>query len=334
MSSGSTRREFISGGAGGLAFWSGSEFGLRTQREVFSEGSGETLLATGFESISSGGYPDGWTPVGNTQQEVVDSDSAAKGDHCLRLKGEPRGCWEALADAPVRIPNDTPVRIAAWIGPVDDGSEGCHDHHAGFTLRTATGRWNAGNGVQLLSFQTDGRIVASDGTPIGRYEWNEWTRVEVLYERNGDSVTQSYRIDGEQRESITRSAADHEDELSYLRLSSGEYLVYYDDVLVETDPIDSAGGAAAQTSTSVTEPAATGESGGVPIVDLIVDLVEFVVGLIVLGFSLLMGVGFLVGVYEEFTSGSDSSKSDEAQTTPGENDGVQYNEHGELIRED
>lgn len=329
MSPRSTRREFIAGGASGLALGAVSGFGPDAQ----TDHAPERLLSTGFESVSPGSYPDAWTAVGNEQQEVVESDSAAKGEHCLRLEGEPRGCWEALADAPVRIPSDTPVTIAAWIGPVDEGSEGCHDHHAGFTLRTATDSWNAGNGVQLLSFQTDGRIIASDGTTVGRYDWNEWTRVEVRYERDEDTVRQTYTIDGEQRGSITRPVADHEDDLSYLRLSSGEYPVYYDDVLVKTDPVIGGNDVAAQPSTSVNE-AATSESGGVPIVDLIVDIVEFVVGLVVLGFSLLLGAGFVVGVYQELTSGGDSSKNGEDPTAPGENDGVEYNEHGELIRED
>jgi hypothetical protein len=299
--------------------------------------SAETLLSNGFESVPVGGYPDTWTAVGNSQQRVVEDENAASGSRCLRLEGEPRGCWEALADAPVRIPNDTPVRIAAWVGPVEEGTEGCHDHHAGFTLRTETGSWDAGAGVQLLSFQTDGRILASDGSQLGRYEWNEWTRIEVRYEREDDTVTQTYWVDGEQRGSVTRPVAAHEDDLSYLRLGSGEYVVYYDDVIVETVPAVGAEGGATASPTPVNEETASGASGGSSLVDAIAGVVQFVVGLAGLGFMLLLGIGVAAGIYDSLTSGGGDGKdggADDGPTSHGENDGVRYNEHGELIRED
>lgn len=345
-----TRREFVAGGAASLVPSGGGWSDSIGETQDSVDRSAIQFLQEDFEGVQDGGYPDGWTAVANQEQEVIETDNAAEGSRCLVLQGEDRGCWEALADAPTRIPTDTPVRIGAWIGPVDDGTTGCHDHHASLSLRTATGAWDAGNGITLIKFQTDGAIQASDGTSLGTYEWGVWTRVEIEYERRDNSVIQTYWIDGAERGRIERPVRSYEDEFEYLRLGSGEYVVYYDAVVIEssdgtgagdtgrtptpTDPADGAGGGERGDTVTQSEGVGTGTGGygGTSILDRIVDLVQTIIELGVLGAVGLLGYYFLVGIYQGWQSGGAGKQ--ETSIDGGENEGVQYNEHGELIEED
>ena len=189
------------------------------------------LLAEDFESYSVGSYPSGWTKAGNKNQEVTDQ-AAVSGEQSLRIKGDAGGCWEALADAPADIPNSGTVVFSGWIGPTSNGEVGCHDARGGIGLRTETGDWAAGEGTQLFKFKPDGTITGVGGT-YGSYQLDTWNSFEITYERTATEVTVSYQFNGDQRGSGTRAVASYEDDLSYVRLQSDDFTVYYDDIAVE-----------------------------------------------------------------------------------------------------
>jgi len=193
----------------------------------------ETLLDEGFESYSTGSYPSDWSKEGNSNQQVVDG-TAAEGEKSLRIEGSSGGCWEALADAPISLPSSGTVTFSGSVKPTSNGEVGCHDGKRGAVkLRTETGSWSAGKGTRLLYFHTDGTVHGVNGE-YGSYDIDEWNSFEVTYERTDTEVTVSYTINGEPRGSATRAVAGFEDDLSYLRLGSGEFTVFYDDLTAET----------------------------------------------------------------------------------------------------
>ena len=189
------------------------------------------LLDEGFEGYGTGSYPSDWTKAGNEDQRVVDS-TAAEGSKALRIRGSPGGCWEALADAPVNLPNSGTVTISGSVRPTSDGEVGCHDGKRGaIGLRTETGSWDAGKQAGLLKFHTDGTVRGVDGS-YGSYDIDEWNSFEVTYERTETAVTLTYRINGEDRGSGRRAVTNFEDDLSYMRFGSGDFSVFYDDLYV------------------------------------------------------------------------------------------------------
>ena len=211
------------GTVGAAAMATGGEAGYAPTTET-------TLLDEDFDSYAVGNYPSGWTKAGNQNQEVTDAASVS-GGQSLRIKGEPGGCWEALADAPVDVPTSGTVVVSGWIAPTSNGSVGCHEARGGVEFRTATGGWSAGEGTQLFKFKPDGTITGVDGT-YGTYNVDEWNSFRVTYERTDTAVTVSYRFNGDERGSGTRAVAAYEDDLSYLRLQSDDFSVYYDELTV------------------------------------------------------------------------------------------------------
>lgn len=222
---GPSRRDFMkatAGTIGGAALPAGAATGQAPT-------STNVLLDEDFEGYATGSYPGSWRKNGNEDQKVVDS-TAAEGSKSLRLKGSPGGCWEALANAPISLPDSGTVTFSGYVKPTSDGAVGCHDNKRGsIKLRTSADGWSSGSRTRLLKFHLDGTI-SGPGIDLGSYQVDEWNSFEVTYERSNSSVQLSYVVNGESRGSTTRAVASYEDDLSYLCLTSGDFSIYYDDL--------------------------------------------------------------------------------------------------------
>lgn len=201
-----------------------------------------TLVSEDFENISTGGYPSGWSKEGNTNQSVT-NNIADTDTKSLRMSGSFGGCWEAISDIPANIPAEGEVTISLSIRPTSDGSEGCHSHRGKANLQTATGSWAAGNGTQLFRFKTDGNIYVS-GNLIRDYQLDQWYDVHITYRRskpddgNGNGTVTKIVTIGDSTQRVEHDAPDFADNFSYLRISSGDFVCYLDDIEVTVESLD------------------------------------------------------------------------------------------------
>ncbi|WP_121823627.1 PKD domain-containing protein [Halostella salina] len=193
----------------------------------------DAVLSEGFEDYSVGGYPNGWKKNGNSDQGVVDSP-AASGDRALRLTGSSGGCWEAIANAPIDLPESGSATLRLSVYPTTNGEVGCHDNRGDIGLGTSAESWNAGDGWRLVQFGTDDRLVGPGGTDLGPYETGAWQTLEFTYERTERGVRVSFAVDGAERGSAVRPVSEFENDISWLTLSSGEFTIYFDDVTLTT----------------------------------------------------------------------------------------------------
>ncbi|MCT9097413.1 hypothetical protein [Haloarchaeobius sp. HME9146] len=207
-----------------------------------------TVLEQDFEDIGTGGYPADWSKQGNHDQRVTDQ-FAGEGQKSLMMSGSPGGCWEALADVPADVPAEGQTVISGMIRPTTSGRVGCHDSKGQLQFRTRTGWWGAGSGIRLFRFYKNGE-VQTRGERVTEYTENEWHDFEVVYERtkpdgggNG-TITQTVTVDGDSH-TVEYDAPGHADDFSYVRLGSGDFDVYFDDITIETGPIDESGPATA-----------------------------------------------------------------------------------------
>ncbi|GAA0203848.1 PKD domain-containing protein [Halobaculum roseum] len=192
-----------------------------------------------FESVSVGGYPDGWRKDGATDQSVV-SERSHGGSRSLRIKGGHGGCWEAIANAPIGgHPGETAVRFSGAILPGAAGSFGCHDkYYARLKLRTDAGSgWSDGSSRSILTMHRDGTLYAPGNVAVGTFSPGEWVGYDITYRYDGgaDEVTLEYEIDGgSSRGTTTVDAASWETDISYLTLNSGDFTAYWDSVVAKT----------------------------------------------------------------------------------------------------
>lgn len=189
---------------------------------------GEAIWSEDFENYAAGEFPTAWTPSGNADAEgnrVVASHSRSQ-SQAFRLKGQPGGCWAAIAYHPLQISTSEDFEISFAVRPTTEGSEGCHGHRARVHLKTKP-EWNA-NGQGLLGFDTNGRLSWGNG----KYDPGEWTEARVRYQRNGDQVQLTYWLDGTRQGSRIIEEKDYESELAYVGLSSGDFTSYFDQVSV------------------------------------------------------------------------------------------------------
>jgi len=147
--------------------------------------------------------------------------------------GQSGGCWEALANRSVSLPDIGVIEFVFHVFPTDRGDVGCHDHRAKVALRMSDDSWDSGHGAKLWSVSTDGTFVAADGSDLGRYDLGNWNEIRIRYQRDQE-VTLSYWSTGEDRGSATRAVHDFEDDLSYIWLGSGKFISWWDDIRVET----------------------------------------------------------------------------------------------------
>jgi PKD repeat protein len=208
--------------------------------EIEDGETGDTLVDEDFEDVSTGTIPNGWTKNGNDDQEVVDT-TAVSGDQSLRMKGSHGGCWEAIANRGIDVPDSGSMTVSLSMKPTTDGSSGCHGNKNGkLKLGTDDSSWSAGSGQSLLQFRSDGTVEA--GGSSGSYTVDEWNDVRATYERSDGSVTQTVEINGRELSTKTRDVSDFEDDLSYLEIHSGDYTLYVDDVVVKDGADGSNGG--------------------------------------------------------------------------------------------
>lgn len=199
---------------------------------VAARSGSEFLLLEDFESYSNNSYPPSWTKSGNTDQYIVETDDTISGSRVLGLMGQPGGCWEALANRSISLPDTGVIEFVFHVFPTDRGDVGCHNHRAKVALRTSDDSWDAGQGTKLWSLSTDGAFVAADGSNLGGYDLGNWNEIRIRYQRDKE-VTLSYSLNGEDRGSATRAVHDFEDDLSYIQLGSGEFISWWDDISVE-----------------------------------------------------------------------------------------------------
>jgi len=212
----------------------------------------DAVLSEGFEDYDVGAYPNGWQKNGNSDQQVVDSPTAS-GDRALRLRGSSGGCWEAIANAPIELPESGSATLRLSVYPTTNGEVGCHENRGDIGLGTSAESWNAGDGWRLVQFGLDGRIVGPGGTDLGPYETGQWQTLEFTYDRTDTGVRVSFAVDGAERGSATRPVTDFENDISWLTLSSGEFTIYWDDVTLSTGD---GGGPTAAFTFSPSEPSA------------------------------------------------------------------------------
>lgn len=264
MSTTVSRREFMAGGVGVTGVTDPSSplaIGERKRQAQTEEA--EVLFQTDFEDTSPETYPNGWIKAGSRGQTVVDYDAAVSGNQVLAMLGKSGGCWEALSDRPLEMEDEDILEFTFHIQPTPEGSKGCHEYRGGATLRTATGHWDAGSGVRLFDCSVGGvfgggSIVGPGGEHIADYSPGEWTEISVVYDRSSPSeIIQKYWVNGDHQATIRREPKSFEEDLSYLRLSSGDFLVLWDDIRVSTK------------STGVVSSGGSSNSGGISVFHVI-----------------------------------------------------------------
>lgn len=212
-----------------------------------------TVFTDSFEDDSPGASPSGWSHFANADQKVVDG-TASHASHSFRMAGSYGGCWEATAYHPCPIPNEGRVTFGGAVKPTTEGEIGCHSHRGHLSIASGAGGIYPDNKHTLLKFGTESNVVGVAGHDVGTYELNAWNTYRIRYRRDGDTVTVSYQLNGEDRGQTTYSAASWEDDLSHLHLRSGDVAVYWDDFAV------TAGDAGARPTSSrqtTTTPSAT-----------------------------------------------------------------------------
>jgi hypothetical protein len=223
------RRAFLKttvlGGLGGVSM------GSIVRNASADELSDETLLDEDFEYYDVGSYPSEWRKNGNGDQRIVDYP-VASGNRALRLKGVPGGCWEALANREVELPNNGMVRISGRVRPTTEGREGCHSKHASVVLRTSDASWDTGNGRVLMKFKTNGSVVGPDDGYFGEYTMNRWNSFEIAYDRSANGAQISYAVNGIERGDTIQEIKNYEYALKYLQLGSGDFTAYWDYISV------------------------------------------------------------------------------------------------------
>ena len=195
----------------------------------------DVLFAEDFESVATGSVPDGFVIAGNSDQTVV-GGTAAQSSQSYEMNGSYGGCWEAIARVPFPVASEMTILGSFRRG---NGEVGCHSASGAIKLNTgASSSWPAGSTTTLLRFLPDG-TVKSAGTVVGEYSPQEWTTFEVGYARDVGSgeVTHYCRINGGNSISVTREENSHEDNLSALQLSSDDFTVYWDEIVI-TEGVD------------------------------------------------------------------------------------------------
>lgn len=167
----------------------GASLPILSEKVTAVSSSEEVLFETDFETYDGGTYPDGWTPSGNRNQEVVNT-TAGSGLNSFKISGRPGGCWEAISHHPVSIPGSGTVWIEGKINPTSQGAIGCHKEGRGtFLLRTEVSEsWYPGNAVRLFTFGHDGTFLGTHDTDLGSYEPDTWYGFTIEYVRTDGSV--------------------------------------------------------------------------------------------------------------------------------------------------
>ncbi len=219
-----SRRQFIGGALGTVGIVKGGAGRIQADDGLVL---GDRLLRAGFES----GEPS-WYPVGNQNQEIVELEGPDGENHALALAGAPGGCWEALADIEVPLSAAQSYYLSGWVSPTTDGEKGCHDHRAKVALRTATGSWDAGSGISLCEFGTNGTFYGTGGEALSEYVVNKWHRVEIVVDgtASGEEIVHEYYLNDTYVGSVSRAQREYETDLQYLRLASGEFETLYDGI--------------------------------------------------------------------------------------------------------
>ena len=191
----------------------------------------------GFENISTGTLPSFWSTSGNDNQQVVDT-TAASGDNSLKMKGSHGGCWEAIGNKGVDIPDSGSVTLSMSIKPTNKGSPGCHgDRNGRIKLSTVGGGgWSDGKDIGIAEFNASGTVSAGGST--ASYNVGEWNNAKITYDRSGGEVAQDVHLNGRKISTRTRDARQFEDDISYLEIHSGDYTLYVDDIVVEDGSSD------------------------------------------------------------------------------------------------
>lgn len=188
------------------------------------------LLDEDFEDGAVGSYPDGWISSGNRNDRVVNTLSAS-GSNSFQLIGSPGGCWESLSHKKIALPSDAVLKISGSIYTTTSARNGCHGFNGGIGFYTGAS-WTLPS-RSLMFFYPNGQVGG-----LGSYNVNAWNDFTVIYDNSGSSeVEVTYFINGEDRGTVTSPKRSYENQLNYFSLHSGEFVVYFDDILIETyDP--------------------------------------------------------------------------------------------------
>jgi len=197
-----------------------------TPSPAVTPASGSVTFSQGFESVSVGGFPDGWSRAFGDEQRVVDSVAAA-GERSLELRGHHGGCNEALAGSEVPLSDASRIDFSVYLSSA--GSVGCHDGRRARVMlaNEPPEETYPDHRVELLTFTPDGKRTAHDQY-LGPYTEDEWTDVTVIYRRDGERVTQQYFFDGTHIDTVERDATDAESALAAIHLESGDFTNYWD----------------------------------------------------------------------------------------------------------
>ncbi len=233
----SRTRRAVLGGAGAVSFATGLTQGT-TNAFV--------LLDESFEEGEPDSFPDGWILRGNETQAIVRDDNAVGGENVLYMKGKAGGCLEATADNRLQLSGATKFTISLYVFPSTRGEAGCHDPRALIALWPDV---DTDVGSILAAFRTDGTLFGH-GQDLGRYQPDRWHKLEIVYDRTGSDIEVTYRLNGEQRGNVSWGRPDYESELKFLRLASGDFSTWWDEVRV----VQMAG----EEPTRTAQPAATG----------------------------------------------------------------------------
>lgn len=216
----------------GVGAFAGTGTVLSTLETSAASSTNDTVvLDQDFEDIAVGEYPSDWKKDGNMNQSVT-TEIAYQGEKSLSLHGSHGGCWQAVANAPLKFPDESQLEISFAFRPTTNGSFGCHPYRGAVNARTDTGWWGAGNAITLMRFDADG-TVSSHGETVGKYTTNEWNQIEIRYHRKKSTTDEKVIVDvsvnGESK-TFERSPRSFESQLKYLTFRSGDFTTQIDTV--------------------------------------------------------------------------------------------------------
>jgi PEP-CTERM motif-containing protein len=198
-------------------------------------------ISDDFNSYPLGTWPTGWVANANAVSDPANNnivaDPANPANNVFRLYGTTTGSWGANAFKACDFPESYTLDIA-----VRNGSEvanGVQPTRAAVHMRHGT-NWPASTNPArgLLSFNTDGNVMAGDGRVLQTYVTDRWYDIKIQYDRVGTDLALQYWIDGVNRGVSQIIIPDLAVELSlnHVGLTAAQGSAYFDDLSVVPEP--------------------------------------------------------------------------------------------------
>jgi hypothetical protein len=118
------------------------------------------------------------------------------------------------------------------------GSEDLYGGHParGIVGLTPIASWGSG-GRTILQVLESGMLTANWSPDLGYYSLEQWLNVTIGYKRIGTQISQHYWVNSDDLGEIQFDMSALELSYQWLNIGSQEGTVYFDDIVVSSDPV-------------------------------------------------------------------------------------------------